>query len=218
MILSAEFDKFYAKRATRPFVNKVEVKEIEARDTGIEVRRLRFVNVNGCEIPHRLLKKTAGVFKSACDSIATPQFGIAGRDCDGIFLVDKGATIRMNLCELKTTANIDNICDAKDQIIGSYIEINSLLRNLQSYTDGNLEVVGFIVSHGPKSAIKSMAKDVRDPRARFYLKLMTEKEYTMPKNKMEIFYHPLKMPSIKFYFVEVPARMQQHQVDYQLYA
>lgn len=218
MILSAEFDKLYAGRPTHPFADKIDVKETEARDTGIEVRRLRFINVNGCEIQHRLLKRIASLYESACTPNAISQLDIAGRDCDGIFLVDKGATIRMNLCELKTTANIDNICDAKDQIIGSYIEINSLLQNLQSYTDGSIEVVGFIVSHGPKSAIKSMAKDIRDPRARFYLKLMTEKEYTMPKNKMEIFYHPLKMPSIKFYFVEVPAKMQQHQVDYQLYA
>ena len=215
--LSSNFDIVYERYHTRPFAGQCDVRETEAADTGREVRRLRFKNVDGYEIPHMMVKRSSNVYGSPSEAFEKSRFRVVRKDCDGLFVVENENGLRMNICELKTSASVNTICDAKDQIIGSYVRMNALMSNLKSYPE-HVDVVGFIASHGPNLHTLSMMKDASDPKTMFYYKLMTKGEYVMPKVKMDGYYNPIKMREIKFYFVTVPDGAQHHEVDYMQYA
>ena len=211
--LFEEFDKIFVTHPSRTFSNNYVVNECEAIDTGREVRQLIFKNVKGYEVSHELIKKLKSIYDITCEPISEPALEIVRKDCDGFFVVQKGREVCLNICELKTTPDKETVCEAKNQIIGSYVKVNSLLQYLQSCPK-TVNIKGFIIAHAPTLAIKSALKDMRDPKTYFCTKLFTDKEYVMPKERLEKFYHPLKMRDIKLYFIEVPDGMQQHQVDY----
>ena len=64
--------------------------------------------------------------------------------------MEKGSTIQILLCELKSKFAIGEINKAMHQLVGSYMKLQAQLSILKSFRDKTIEIKGLIASFSPK--------------------------------------------------------------------
>ena len=106
-------------------------------------QRLTVNGMNGIVIPNVIVKDNTSIFKKAGSK------AILKDDCDGIFFTEHGGQKYIYLCELKSSFSTQQIAKAKDQIIGSYLKLHSLLSLLQSHNPEEWIIKGIIASFAP---------------------------------------------------------------------
>lgn len=168
------------------------------------LREVTYTGVDSYLFPHLLPKKLSGSFqKLGIEKDST--YGALLKDCDGIFCVDREGTIHVYFCELKSSFSTQEIIKAKDQIIGSYLKVNSLLQLLQGYRSSKFVFHGIIVSYEASTENLAYLKTVTRQDERFVSMIYNERQYMMPTQKLEAFYQPIVYNDLLFHYVPVPA-------------
>lgn len=204
-----QFDNLYPNYSSTTFTDYFVVREKE------NVRENAFLEliingIDGYEIPNIVAKDSTSFYAKA--QSREPL----NHDCDGIFFSEYAGKKFLFICELKSSFSSQEILKAKEQIIGSYLKIHSLLSLLQQYRKDEIEVRGLIVSFKPEVerllAIEKRAES--DRSCRFCSLLYKEQKYIMPKIKCEKFYNPLCVPDLTIHYVGVPDHQQTFTIDF----
>ena len=128
--LVEEYNRLYPNYASTGVV-EVDHTFAETSNSGRldTFQHLTVNGMNGIVIPNVIVKDDTSIFQKAGSNV------ILKEDCDGIFLTKQDGQKYIYLCELKSSFSTQQISKAKDQIIGSYLKLHSLLSLLiiQSY-------------------------------------------------------------------------------------
>lgn len=85
------------------------------------------------------------------------------KDCDGVMIFEENDKRYLFLTELKSSFDTTRVCEAKTQLLSSYLKINMLLNLTQGWKNEGTIVKGFIVSPAPNKDKRAEWK--RDARA-----------------------------------------------------
>lgn len=207
--LIEHFDLLYPHYSSVAFRNSCVIKEKEnVREKAF--LELKINGVNGYEIPNNVVKDATSFYSKA----KSP--GTLAHDCDGIFFFEYSGKKFLFLCELKSSFSSQEIQKAKEQVIGSYLKMHSLLSLLQGYRKDEIEVRGLIVSFEPETE-KLLAiekKSENDRSCRFCTLLCKENKYVMPQRNCERYYTPLCVPGLTIHYVGVPGHQQAYTINF----
>ena len=200
------FKKLYP--SFRPFdINgNCVISELEhVDDNGF--KQLIISDVIGWQFPHEMPKKLSSIFcmsQEGIDDKSKQYYAVLRLDCDGIFCVEKDKKLTLYICELKSSFSVENICKAKNQIVGSLIKTLGLLNLLQEYSLEDIEIKGVIISYVPSvERITSLKMDSRPDY--FCMKLYKKGSYSMLARRCEFFWHPLAFKNnIDLVYIGVP--------------
>lgn len=185
--------------------------EVNNKDKKDTFRRLTVNGMDGIVIPSVMVKEDTSFFQKSGSS------DILKEDCDGIFFTEQDGRKCIYLCELKSTFSTQQINKAKNQIIGSYLKLHSLLSLLQSYDANEWTVKGIITSFVPdeeQRAFLLRQKERGDKLGGFCYNLYRDKKYCMSKMACGTFYAPMNVPELTLYYVSVPDRKPEYAVDF----
>lgn len=174
-------------------------------------QRLTVNGMNGIVIPNVIVKDNTSIFKKAGSK------AILKDDCDGIFFTEHGGQKYIYLCELKSSFSTQQIAKAKDQIIGSYLKLHSLLSLLQSYNPEEWIIKGIIASFAPdteQQALLSRQKEAGNKICNLCYNLHRDKKYCMPESNCKKFYSPMNVPELTLHYVPVPDKKANFIVDF----
>lgn len=212
--LTTNFNKAYPEFSTSSFSGSCIVEEHE-NDGKDALQQLEILGIEGYRFPHELVEKTS----SFADIAKTPVLqnqnhcGVLKLNCDRVVLFEwKGQKILL-FCELKSTFDTEEIAHAKDQIVGSWVKIRSLLQTLQGFDLDMYKPVGLIVSFEPtQEQLNALSKNY-DLKSAFAVNLSAERFRTMQAAKTNKYFHPLNVGTIDLFYLPVPGRQKTFSVD-----
>lgn len=175
------------------------------------LQHLTVNGMNGIVIPSVIVKDDTSIFLKAASS------NILKEDCDGIFFTEWNGQKYIYLCELKSSFSTQQISKAKDQIVGSYLKLHSLLSLLQSYNPVEWMIKGVIASFAPKAeqqAYLLKQKEEGNKVCDFCYNFHRDKKYDMPKLDCCRFYYPMNVPKLTLFHVAVPDKSASFAVDF----
>ncbi|WP_348725890.1 hypothetical protein [Parabacteroides goldsteinii] len=175
------------------------------------LQHLTVNGMNGIVIPSVIVKDHTSLFSKAGSNEVLKE------DCDGIFFTERNEQKYIYLCELKSSFSTQQISKAKNQIVGSYLKLHSLLSLLQSYNPDEWTVKGVIASFIPKDeqqAYLLKKKEEGNKVCGFCYNLNRDKRYHMPKMDCCKFYSPMKVPDLTLHYVSVPDNSASFAVDF----
>ena len=207
--LIEHFDLLYPKYSSAAFRNCCVVKEKEnAKENAF--LELKINGIDGYEIPNMVVKDVTSFYAKA------QSRNPLNHDCDGIFFSEYSGKKFLFFCELKSSFSSQVIQKAKEQVIGSYLKMHSLLSLLQGYRKDEIEVRGLIVSFKPETErlLAIEEKSENDRSCRFCTLLYNRQKYVMTKMDCERYYKPLCMPDFTIYYVGVPDHQQNYMINF----
>lgn len=207
-----EYDKLYPNYASTGVVEEDHTfDEINNRGRPDTLQHLTINGINGIVIPSVIVKDDTSLFLKA------GSIDILKGDCDGIFFTERNGQKYIYLCELKSSFSSQQISKAKDQLIGSYLKLHSLLSLLQSYNPTEWIVKGVIASFAPKAeqlAYLLKQKEAGEKVCDFCYNFNRDKRYYMPKLDCCRFYSPMNVPDFTLHYVSVPDKNVSYAVDF----
>lgn len=132
-------------------------------------------------------------------------------NCDGIFLAQKDGRNIIFFCELKSSFSEQEICHAKEQLVGTLLRTKAQLAILQK--NCNFEIHGVIVSYAPTSENLSYVAKQTGPRGFFLQNLCSRNHHDMNAAKCAAFYDPWNVPSFRIHYVQVPIHKQHYTIS-----
>lgn len=148
------------------------------------------------------------------------QFHLRFQEKLAVFLVARPLELPfqyIHICELKSSYATQPITKAKDQIIGSWLKLHSLMSLLQSYHPEEWQVRGIIASFTPtpeqEAAILRM-KENGNEAGNFCYNLQRDRKYPMPEANCKSYFCPLNVPGITIYHVPVPYQTEAFGVNF----
>lgn len=210
--LIEEYNKLYPNYASTGVVEAdcsfAEMSNSNRPDT---LQQLTVNGMDGIVIPSIIVKDDSSIFKRAGSN------DILAEDCDGIFFTERDGRKYIYLCELKSSFSTQQINKAKNQIIGSYLKLHSLLCLLQSYNPAEWTVKGIIASFPPKAEQRAYLlrqKEAGDEVCNFCYNLNRDKRYHMPEVNCRRFHFPMNVPDLTLHYVSVPDKSANFAVDF----
>ena len=153
--LIAQFDLLYPQYKFLPFSHSCCIDEINNRGTD-KFQKLQIDHVQGYFLDSSFLKETTPFYQKA------EAHQALRKDCDGILFMEKGSTIQILLCELKSKFAIGEINKAMHQLVGSYMKLQAQLSILKSFRDKTIEIKGLIASFSPETEVLSIIQKRKD--------------------------------------------------------
>lgn len=174
------------------------------------LQKLVIKEMDAYVIPNNIIKDATSIFSKANSN------PILRKDNDGIFLKEKTGRKYIYFCELKSSFMEPNIVKAKDQIVGAYLKLHSLLSVLQSYNPDEWTIRGIIASYKPSmEKVSSLQRNIEtDDKSRFCYNLQRDKVYTMPGKNCRKYFAPLKVPEITLYHIGIPDMTEEYEVRF----
>lgn len=164
--------------------------------------------------PHEFVAKSVPFATAAQNTLPKENpITVVRTDCDKVILFERDNQKFVMLCELKSTFCADEIAHAKDQIVGSWIKVRSLLLTLQDINIDDYRPIGLIASFMPTDEILSMVSKNEDRKSTFAITLNAKRKYSMPACKTNKYYHPLNVGTIDLFYLPVPGRQKTFSVD-----
>lgn len=205
-----EFNQIYPTYASRKYVNYTFEEANNLGKSGT-LQHLSVYGINGFVIPNGLIKDDSSIFEKA----QAKEW--LRKDCDGIFLTETEGNKYIHICELKSSYATQPITKAKDQIIGSWLKLHSLMSLLQSYHPEEWQVRGIIASFIPtpeqEAAILRM-KESGDEKGKFCYNLQRDGKYPMSEANCKRYFYPLNVPEITIYHVSVPYQTEAFGINF----
>lgn len=205
-----EFNKVYPQYAAREVVDST-FDESENAGKDKTLRNLTIYKTNAFVIPNIIASDANSFYNKA----KSPN--ILEKVCDGIFLKKEADRKFIYICELKSSFIADNIVKAKDQVVGSYLKLHSLLSLLQSYKQSEWTVRGIIALFTPPAEKVQdflRKKSTGDKVSSFCYDFQRDKKYVMPEDKCKKYFSPLNVPEITLYHVSVPGMPDSYTIDF----
>ena len=169
-------------------------------------RELELININGY---------------SFCDDFAgklTSFANISGNDCllkncDGIHIFEHNGEKYLMLSELKSKYITDDIVKAKEQLIGTYLNLMAVLHMLQGFDVQDYHIFGVIAAYKPSNEALSAISKHDDKKSAFAIQLNANQRYFMPAHKCQRFYYPLNVGDFLIIYVPVDNNTQKCSVS-----
>lgn len=216
-VLIDNFKKLYPSLSVTDINGDCVIAEVEDKTNKNCLRQLIFSDVVGWQFPHEMPKKASSFFKISQKGVKVDNcncLSVVREDCDGVFCVESNNKLILYVCELKTSFIKENICKAKDQIVGSFVKMLGLLNMLQGFCCENVEMRGLIISYEPDRERLSSFK-MENRQDYFCLNLYNHGNYSMPKNNCELFWHPLAFRhDIHFVYISVPKGLKSYKISF----
>lgn len=141
--------------------------------------------------------------------------GILLKDCDGIFICEYNNQKYIVLCELKSAFEIEAICKANNQLIGSYVKLRSIFHILQGFTEIDYKILGVIVSYAPTSEqLTNMSKCINNLQNNFCIRLHNTGRVQQSAHNCQQLFHPLDIPGLEVKYISVPNSNIVHTIDF----
>lgn len=184
---------------------RTSVIESSNEDNG-KFRELELININGY---------------SFCDDFAgklTSFANISGNDCllkncDGIHIFEHNGEKYLMLSELKSKYITDDIVKAKEQLIGTYLNLMAVLHMLQGFDVQDYHIFGVIAAYKPSNEALSAISKHDDKKSAFAIQLNANQRYFMPAHKCQRFYYPLNVGDFLIIYVPVDNNTQKCSVS-----
>lgn len=216
--LTDNFNKVYPKFASQPFFEKCVVEDFDNKKSNEDpqiVNPKKFQSItlegfSGYSFPHELANKITSFASSASHD---EHDKILLKNCDGIVLFEKNDQKYLLFCELKSSYSLEEIAKAKEQIVGSLINMNGILSTLQGYNLSEYKILGLIASFEPTDEQLSFISKQQSLKASFVTELQANRVYKMPAYKTQKFYSPLSIRDVDIYYIPVPGRKVDYSVD-----
>lgn len=141
-------------------VSKDAVSHIVERDKGASFTNVDWTNGYFMTFDPSIAKDMTSFFAK----YGAPE--VFQKDCDGVMIFEEKEQRYLYLTELKSSFDARRICEAKTQLLSTYLKINMLLNLTQGWKNEKTIVKGFIVSPGPDKNKRAEWK--RDARAAKY--------------------------------------------------
>lgn len=212
--LTINFNKAYPAFSSTAFTGSCKVEEPE--NAGKEAfRELILTGIDGYGFPHDLVANTESFAKLAQKTPLESgnHCDVMRLNCDKVVLFELNGQKYMLFCELKSTFSTDEICHAKDQIVGSLVKIRSLFHTLQGVNLDEYKPIGLIVSFQPTDEQISAVSKNYDMKSNFAIRLNADRKYNMPEIRTNKYFHPLNVGTIDLYYLPVPGRQKTYSVD-----
>ena len=169
-------------------------------------RELELININGY---------------SFCDDFAgklTSFANISGNDCllkncDGIHIFEHNGEKYLMLSELKSSYNTESVFKAKEQLIGSSLNLMAVLHMLQGFDAKDYHIFGVIAAYKPSDEVLSAISKCDDKKSTFAIQLNAGQSYFMPAQKCQRFYYPLNVGNFLIVYVPVEYGLQKCSVN-----
>lgn len=207
-----EYNKLYPNYAS---IGEVEVDhtfdEISNIGRAGTFQHLIVNGMNGIVVPSVIVKDDSSIFQKAASN------NVLKEDCDGIFFTERNGQKYIYLCELKSSFSTKMICKAKDQVVGSYLKLHSLLSLLQSYNPLEWQVKGIIVSFAldkEQQAYLLRQKEAGNRTCGFCYNFNRDKRYDMSMSACCRFYFPMNVPDLTLHYISVPNKNASFAVDF----
>lgn len=139
--------------------------------------------------------------------------GVLLKDCDGIVIFEKNGEKYILFCELKSSFFLDDIAQAKNQLIGSSVKMKGILSTLQGFNTDDYNYIGLIVSFEPTQEQLTNISKNDDARASFAISLNSNKYYSMSADKCNRYFHPLAVGCFNIFYISVPNHYTKYTVD-----
>lgn len=211
--LTTNFNKAYPVFAATSFVNSCVVEEPSniGKDA---LQQIELTGFDGYSFPHEFVAKTVPFATAAQNPLPKENpVTVIRTDCDKVILFERDGQKFVMFCELKSTFSANELAHAKDQVVGSWIKVRSLLQTLQNINIDDYKPIGLIASFMPTDEILSMVSKNEDSKSAFAITLNATGKYSMPANRTNKYYHPLIVGTIDLFYLPVPDRQKIFSVD-----
>lgn len=200
-----QFNKLYPKFYTTPFSQECIVKETDVHYNKTDLLSIKINGISGEQFPYEFACASTSFYKIA-ESISP----VKSDNCDGILYTEVNGKEILLVCELKSGFDIDKLCHAKEQIVGSYMRLKAALSILQD--SSTLEIHGLIASYLPSTKKLTQIKNCNDPKGRFAKNLYSRQFHNMIASKCQKLYYPLDVPGFTIHYVGVPQGCQNYEL------
>ena len=200
-----QYNELYPNFSTVPFQNDCIIQESNVRNNNKDLLSVTIRGISGELFPCAIMSSSTSFYK-----MANSKNPVKSDNCDGILYTEFNGRKVLLVCELKSGFDIDRLCHAKEQIVGSYMRLRAQLSILQSKS--GYEVHGVIASYLPSSEKLTQIKNCNDMKAKFAKNLYTRCSHTMIEAKCKSFYYPLDVPGFTIHYVGVPQGCQNFEV------
>ena len=200
------FNIAFPKYKITPVSGRASVIEESNEDNG-KFRELEYTNLNGCSFCNGFASK----LKSFADCVE--HKGCLLKNCDGIHIFEHNGEKFLMLSELKSGFNTDEIAKAKEQIIGTYLNLMGVLNLLQDFNAKDYKIFGVIAAYEPSDEILSAIAKHEDKKSSFAIQLNAKHKYFMPATNCKRFYHPFDVGDFTIVYVPVGCGADKYSVN-----
>lgn len=200
------FNSLYPVYKTVPFESFCVISEPKA-ESDTDFLRLDITECDGEQFPFDFAGQSIGFYDKA--NSREPMKS----NCDGLFYTYKNGKKLLFLCELKSKFSTQEICHAKEQIVGTLIRLKAQLSILQAQPEW--EIHGVIASYKPSTESLTSVKTNKDYMSKFSLNLWALKHKELNSERCDKFYAPISVPNITIHYVGVPYGQQHYQIPLQ---
>lgn len=201
-----QYNKLYPNFSTVSFQNDCIIQENNVQNNNKDLLSVTIRGISGERFPYDFMSSSTSFYK-----IANSINPVKSDNCDGILYTEVNGRKILLVCELKSGFDIDKLCHAKEQIVGSYMRLRAQLSILQS--ESEYEFHGMIASYLPTSEKLTQIKNCNDMKGKFAKNLFTRRSHTMIEASCRNFYYPLDVPGFTIHFVGVPSGCQNYELE-----
>lgn len=206
MTLVDNFNKAFPDYEIADFYERTSIVEHSNDDNG-KFKELEITGFKGFSFHEEL----AGKLTSFPNTVG--HKGCLLKNCDGIHLFIYNGEKYLMLSELKSSFNTDEIAKAKDQLIGTYINLMAVLRTLQNFDSDDYHIFGVIAAYKPSDEDLSAISKREDKKSAFAIQLNANNKYFMPASRCLAYYHPLNVGDFTIAYVPVTYGADKYSID-----
>lgn len=200
-----QFNRLYPLFSTVSFQDDCIIHEGNVQNNNKDLLSITIRGISGELFPNSFMNSSTSFYKKA--KSLDP---VISDNCDGMLYTEVDGRKILLVCELKSGFDIDRLCHAKEQIVGSYIRLRAQLSILQSKSE--YEFHGMIASYLPTSEKLTQIKNCNDMKAKFAKGLYILSRYNMIETNCKSFYYPIDVPGFTIHYVGVPLGCQNYEI------
>lgn len=204
--LAKNFNKVFPKFKMTDVAGTASVIEQSNEDNG-KFRELEFTDVHGVSFCKDFASKITSIAKSGGND------GLLLKNCDGIHVFEYNGEKFLMLSELKSKYSTQDIVKAKDQLIGTYLNLIAVLSVMQGFNINEYRIFGLIASYKPTEETKSAISKFEDLQSAFAIRLYSECRYFMPEKRCKKFYNPLNVGDFTIVYIPVENHVDKYTVS-----
>ena len=200
------FNKAFPKYKITDVSKSASVIEHSNEDNG-KFRELVLTGINGFSF--------CDDFASKMNSFAynADHKGCLLKNCDAIHMFEQNGEKYLMFSELKSGYSPNDIFKAKEQLVGTYLNLMAILHVLQGFDAHDYHIFGMIAAYKPTDEILSAISKHDDKKSAFAIQLNADLKYFMPAQRCNRFYDPLNVGDFLIVYVPVEFGAQKYSVS-----
>ncbi len=200
------FNKAFPNFSIASVLESTSIIEHSNDDNG-KFRELELTDINGFAFYDGFASKLNSFASSSGHK------GCLLRNCDAIHVFEHNGKKYLMLSELKSGYNTNDIIKAKEQLVGTYLNLMAILHMLQGFDAHDYHIFGVIAAYKPSDEVLSAISKYDDKKSAFAIQLNADLKYFMPAQRCNRFYNPLNVGDFLIVYVPVENGAQKYSVS-----